>query len=136
MTEDRKDQGLYLSFDVADNFAANHLSDFTSNTGFLNRKKINNFAQKSVNDYHIVTSGIHQVINNLSGGNQQKVLIASWFGINPEFLIVDEPTRGVDVGAKSDIYKFLRKFASLGLGIMVISFLTWRKFLDSVTEST
>ncbi len=121
LTEDRKEQGLYLNFDISENLAANHLNDFTSSAGFLKRKKINNFAIANVDKFNITTPGIHQVINNLSGGNQQKVLVSSWFGIDPEFLIADEPTRGVDVGAKSDIYKFLRKFAASGLGIMVIS---------------
>jgi ABC-type sugar transport system ATPase subunit len=121
LTEDRKDHGLYITFDIKTNLVSNHLKDFSSVQGFLKRKKIEAFAQKQVNEFNIVTPSIAQLLNNLSGGNQQKVLVASWFGISPRILIVDEPTRGVDVGAKNDIYKLLRRLASEGVGIMLIS---------------
>jgi ABC-type sugar transport system ATPase subunit len=121
LTEDRKSHGLYLDFDIKDNLVANHLRDFCSRGGFLKRGKIEEFAQGSVRDFRIVTPGINQILNNLSGGNQQKVLVSAWFGIRPDLLIVDEPTRGVDVGARSDIYKLLRSFAARGIGILLIS---------------
>ena len=121
LTEDRKEQGLYLTFDIKSNLVSNHLKEFSSVQGFLKRKQIENFAEKQVKEFNIITPGISQLLNNLSGGNQQKVLVACWFGIGPKILIVDEPTRGVDVGAKSDIYKLLRKLASEGVGIMLIS---------------
>jgi ABC-type sugar transport system ATPase subunit len=121
LTEDRKDHGLYITFDIKSNLVSNHLKDFSSGRGFLKRKKVEHFAQKQVKEFNIITPGISQLINNLSGGNQQKVLVACWFGIGPKILIVDEPTRGVDVGAKNDIYKLLRRLASEGVGIMLIS---------------
>lgn len=121
MTENRKDDGLYLEFDVKTNLVANHLSDFTSNSGFLKRKNIEDFAEEIVKRYRIVTPGIGQLLNNLSGGNQQKVLISTWLGTNPKVLIADEPTRGVDVGAKNDIYNVLRALAASGVSIMLIS---------------
>lgn len=121
LTEDRKQHGLYLDFDIKDNLVANHLNDFENRAGFLSRKSLETFAGRQVTAFNIITPGIDQIVNNLSGGNQQKVLVATWFGIKPKFLIVDEPTRGVDVGAKSDIYKLLRDLARQMVGIMVIS---------------
>ncbi|HUI69363.1 MAG TPA: sugar ABC transporter ATP-binding protein [Spirochaetia bacterium] len=122
LTEDRKAQGLYLDFSVRQNLVSNHLHDFAGSLlGFLRSRRMDDFARRSIGDFHIIATGPDQIVNNLSGGNQQKVLIGTWFGIQPAFLIVDEPTRGVDVGAKSDIYVFLRNLASRGIGIMVIS---------------
>ncbi len=122
LTEDRKTQGLFLDFSIQENLVSNHLNDFSGSLlGFLHRRKMEEFAKKSIGDFHIVAPGPAQVVNNLSGGNQQKVLLGTWFGIKPKFLIVDEPTRGVDVGAKSDIYALLRSLAARGIGIMLIS---------------
>ncbi len=122
LTEDRKAQGLFLDFTIKANVVSNHLHDFSARfLGFLQGRKMEEFAKKSIDDFRIVARGPGQVVNNLSGGNQQKVLLGIWFGIRPDFLIVDEPTRGVDVGAKSDIYMLLRSLAARGIGIMVIS---------------
>jgi ABC-type sugar transport system ATPase subunit len=120
MSEDRKNQGLYLTFSIALNLMANRLRDFTGK-GFINNKLVEENAVNAVKDFRIVTHSITQIVNNLSGGNQQKVLLSAWFGINPLLLIVDEPTRGVDVGARSEIYELLRKLAAQGIGIMIIS---------------
>ncbi|MCL2127842.1 MAG: sugar ABC transporter ATP-binding protein [Treponema sp.] len=120
MSEDRKAQGLYLNFALASNLIANRLKDFASG-GFMNQRLVEGNALSSVRDFRIVTPGIYQIVNNLSGGNQQKVLLGIWFGIKPRLLIVDEPTRGVDVGARSEIYDLLRKLAKTGIAVMVIS---------------
>ena len=120
MSEDRKAQGLFLNFALANNLIANRLQDFSSG-GFVNQRSIEDNAEASVKDFRIVTPGINQIVNNLSGGNQQKVLLGIWFGIKPRFLIVDEPTRGVDVGARSEIYDLLRKLAKTGIAVMLIS---------------
>jgi ABC-type sugar transport system ATPase subunit len=122
LTEDRKAHGLYLDFTIRDNVVANHLRDFSRPfLGFLHRRRMDDFARDRIAGFKIVAQGPHQVVNNLSGGNQQKVLLSAWFGIQPDFLIVDEPTRGVDVGAKSDIYRLLRSLAAEGIAIMLIS---------------
>ncbi|PIE31463.1 D-xylose ABC transporter ATP-binding protein [candidate division KSB3 bacterium] len=121
MSEDRKNQGLYLRFDLKANFVANRLSDFCDSRGFLNDTEIEAYAEQCVREFGVSTPSIHQKVDNLSGGNQQKVLLGTWFGIRPKLLIVDEPTKGVDVGAKSDIYDLLRKLAKSGVGILMIS---------------
>jgi ABC-type sugar transport system ATPase subunit len=120
MSEDRKTQGLYLMFPLSLNLIANRLLDFTRQ-GFVSAKAVEDNALNAVKDFRIATPNTAQVVNNLSGGNQQKVLLSAWFGINPLLLIVDEPTRGVDAGARSEIYELLRKLAATGIGIMVIS---------------
>ncbi len=121
LTEDRKNHGLYVDFPIADNLVANHLSDFSSSSGFLKRNRMTEFATAKIADFKIVARGANQLVGKLSGGNQQKVLLGTWFGIKPKFLIVDEPTRGVDVGSKSDIYRLLRSLAETGVAIMLIS---------------
>lgn len=121
MTEDRKSLGLYLNFDIRNNLAANNLKKFSQN-GFMNDKLLNESSKETVKQFRVATPSIRQKLVNLSGGNQQKVLLASWIGINPKVLIVDEPTRGVDVGAKCEIYEILRDLAhDLGCAIIMIS---------------
>ena len=78
-------------------------------------------AQMYVKQLKIRTPSIDQFVRNLSGGNQQKVIIAKWLAVQPKVLIVDEPTRGVDVGAKMEIYSLLRKMASQGVAVVMIS---------------
>jgi len=120
MTEDRKSLGLYLNFAIENNFIANRLTDFSSH-GFVQSAQTKENARKNIDEFRIVTPGAYQLAGNLSGGNQQKVLLATWFGITPKLLIVDEPTRGVDIGAKSEIYSLLRMLAAEGVAIMMIS---------------
>ena len=120
MSEDRKSQGLYLNFSIRNNFISNRLEDFCDKD-FINERKVDKNGKKCVDKFRIVTPGIEQYVGNLSGGNQQKVMLATWFGIGPKLLIVDEPTRGVDIGARSEIYTFLRELAKTGVGIIMIS---------------
>jgi ABC-type sugar transport system ATPase subunit len=122
LTEDRKAHGLFLDFSIRENVVANHLSDFAGSLlGFLRGGRMEEFARGRIQDFRILAQGPGQVVNNLSGGNQQKVLLSTWFGIKPGFLMADEPTRGVDVGAKSDIYRLLRSLSAQGIAIMLIS---------------
>jgi ABC-type sugar transport system ATPase subunit len=121
LTEDRKDQGLFLRMTVRDNCIAPSLSRFAGRLGMMDERLIGEFAEAARLRFGIITPSVRQTVRNLSGGNQQKVLLAMWMGIAPKVLIADEPTRGVDVGAKSEIYRLLRQLAASGVGIILIS---------------
>jgi ABC-type sugar transport system ATPase subunit len=121
LTEDRKEQGLFLDMSILDNLIAPVLKEFTNRLGFLVRSNINNDVAKRIKQFDIATPSAAQKLLNLSGGNQQKAMIAMWMGIDPKVIIFDEPTRGVDVGARSEIYHKLRELAEAGTGIIMIS---------------
>ena len=121
LTEDRKGLGLFLTMSIRENLVAPSLPRFTSRAGFLDGRRIDRFANQAVKENSIATTSISKKLANLSGGNQQKCLIAMWLGINPKVLIFDEPTRGVDVGARAEIYQKLRDLAASGTGIIMIS---------------
>ena len=87
----------------------------------VSRKKEEEIVNKGVSSLAVKTPSIHQVVGNLSGGNQQKVVIAKWLAAEPKLLIMDEPTRGVDVGAKAEIYKIMNDLVQQGIGIVMIS---------------
>lgn len=120
VTEDRKGMGLYLDYSISDNIGVMQLDTFSKN-GMLKMSPLENFVRQSVEDFNVATPSINQTIGNLSGGNQQKVLLAMWMGIDPKVLIVDEPTRGVDVGAKAEIYQMIKAHADKGNTVIVIS---------------
>ena len=121
LTEDRKGQGLFLDMSILDNLIAPVLKEFTDRFGFLVRSKINNDVGNRVEQFDITTPSISQKMLNLSGGNQQKCMIAMWMGIEPKVIIFDEPTKGVDVGARSEIYRKIRELVEKGTGIVIIS---------------
>jgi len=121
LTEDRKGQGLFLRMSVRANCIAPGLARFADRLGLMDERRVDQFAEASRSRFDIVTPSIGQTVGNLSGGNQQKLLLAMWMGITPKVLIADEPTRGVDVGAKSEIYALLRQLAATGVGIVLIS---------------
>ena len=122
LTEDRKEQGLALGMAVRENVVAPSLSKYAKGPlSFVNEKKVSTFARENVSRLRITPPDIYRKTRNLSGGNQQKVLMATWLGINPKVLIVDEPTRGIDVGSKSEIYSIIRYLAASGVGIIVLS---------------
>jgi ABC-type sugar transport system ATPase subunit len=121
LTEDRKGQGLFLSMTLRENVVAPSLDKFTNTLGFLNRPLIEHHADAIVREFAIATPSIEKKVLNLSGGNQQKTLVAMWVAIQPEVIIFDEPTRGVDVGARAEIYARLRDFAASGVGVIMIS---------------
>lgn len=118
--EDRKASGLFLGMDLVNNIAVTVLPNVSSGPNFSN-SKAEALARSFVDELRIVTPGVHQIVGNLSGGNQQKVLLAKWLAMEPRLLIVDEPTRGVDVGARSEIYRLLRALAARGVALLVVS---------------
>ena len=115
--EERKLKGLFLELSVKDNI--NVVEDCKSGM-FINRKKRKENAEESVKKLEIKTSSIEQAIMNLSGGNQQKVILSRWLLANPEILLVDEPTHGIDVGAKAEIYKIIDKLTNEGISILLV----------------
>jgi len=118
--EDRHDLGLFLPMTIADNIVAADLKT-VSNQGILNRKSVSETARKYSEELHVAAPDVFRQVMYLSGGNQQKVLIAKWLLRKPTLLIVDEPTRGVDVGAKSDLYEIVRTLAREGVAVLVAS---------------
>ena len=120
VTEDRKQQGLVLGMAVRENNTLANL-DILSTLGFIRRKEEREVAEKYRADLSIKTPTIEQAVQNLSGGNQQKVVLAKWLYTGSKVLIFDEPTRGIDVGAKSEIYKLMNELAAKGVAIIMIS---------------
>jgi len=120
LTEDRKDQGLVLGQSIRENFGLPNLTKFSSK-GWINRSAEKASFQNYVEKLQIKVSGHHQLASQLSGGNQQKVVLAKWLERNAEILIFDEPTRGIDVGAKYEIYQWMNQLAKAGKGIIMIS---------------
>ena len=118
--EDRKEQGLFLDHSVAMNVAATSLRG-CSGMGLMSSTKESELALRMVKDLSIKLGGIHNAVGSLSGGNQQKVVLAKCLAAAPEVLIVDEPTRGIDIGSKIEIYSLLRSFARRGGSVILVS---------------
>ncbi len=120
VTEDRKSEGLVLNFSVKENLGLTNFKSISKN-GVINKEKEKNLFDSMVKRLGVRTSGPTQIVKSLSGGNQQKIVIAKWLGIEPDILILDEPTRGVDVGAKKEIYSIINSLAEKGVSIIMIS---------------
>ncbi|MFO7969999.1 MAG: sugar ABC transporter ATP-binding protein [Candidatus Izemoplasmatales bacterium] len=120
VSEDRKKDGLILGENIGQNICLSSLKKISKN-GILNFFKQSFFAKKYVKDLDIKTPSIYQQLKNLSGGNQQKVQVAKWLFAEPKILILDEPTRGIDVGAKYEIYTIINDLVSKGMSILIIS---------------
>jgi len=118
--EDRKEQGLFLSMSIRQNVVAASLSA-NAVIGFMSPRRETAMAEEFVRRLSILTPHIGNPASNLSGGNQQKVLLAKWLAIRPRVLIVDEPTRGVDVGAKAEVHSILRELARQGVAVVMVS---------------
>ena len=119
--EDRKEEGLILAGTVLDNMTLSLLSSIKNILGLIPNKRLTNFTHEEILKKKIKCSGENQTIRNLSRGNQQKVVLSKWLATDPKVLILDEPTRGIDVEAKSEIYKLLGELAQKGMGIILIS---------------
>ncbi|HSK39530.1 MAG TPA: sugar ABC transporter ATP-binding protein [Arenibaculum sp.] len=121
LTEDRKAQGLFLDMTVADNINLGVLARDARPGGVLNRRSARERAEAAIRSLQIRVAHRNVEVGSLSGGNQQKVLLSRLLEIDPKVLILDEPTRGVDIGAKSEIYRIIDELAKRGIGIVVIS---------------
>jgi len=118
--EDRKKHGLVLPMSVAQNTSLPNVASYAS-FGWLDRKTEQKVAEAGVRRLRTKTPSIKQSVGNLSGGNQQKVVLAKWLAMQPKILILDEPTRGIDVGAKAEIYRHMAELADQGITILMVS---------------
>ncbi|KJH71033.1 sugar ABC transporter ATP-binding protein [Aliterella atlantica] len=118
--EDRKDQGLFLEMSCRKNIALNTLKR-EAKGGIVNWGAVNQLAKGAVENFNIRLANLELRALDLSGGNQQKLLLARWLAIKPQILMLDEPTRGVDIGAKSEIYKIISELAAQGVAILMVS---------------
>lgn len=120
VTEDRKEEGLILGMDIHTNIAMTILNKLKKKFG-IDLKQEQVLAQEYIRSLNIKCKDEYQKVRDLSGGNQQKVVIAKWLATKPQILIMDEPTRGIDVGSKNQIYALMNQLASQGIGIIMIS---------------
>ncbi|ATG73578.1 D-ribose transporter ATP-binding protein [Zobellella denitrificans] len=121
LTEDRKKSGLFLVLSVLENMSIVKMPRYIDGKGFVRHADMVKDCMEQIQKLNIKTPTMDQIINNLSGGNQQKVLIARWLLAQPKILILDEPTRGIDVGAKAEIYKLISELANRGVAIIMVS---------------
>lgn len=121
LSEDRKRDGLALGLDVEDNIVLASFNDFANKFGVIQKDRTFEESKKQVKDLKVKTPSLTQKVGNLSGGNQQKVIIGKWLCKDMEVFIFDEPTRGIDVGAKYEVYSLMNELADKGVGIIMIS---------------
>ena len=120
ITEDRKTEGLMLDKSIRENISLCNLGRI-SKSSVISKEAEKNMVAEAIKDLHIKCFGPYHECNNLSGGNQQKVVLAKWILTNPKILILDEPTRGVVIGAKKEIYSIINKLAAQGVAIIMVS---------------
>lgn len=120
VTEDRKGEGLVLSLSVRENLVLPNLKELSS-YGFVSQSKEKDLSQQTIQRLRVKTPHANELTGALSGGNQQKVVIGKWLATKPKVLILDEPTRGVDIGAKKEIYDLINQLAQQGVAIIMIS---------------
>ena len=119
--EDRKTQGILSNLGVGENITIGSLSRNSSALGIVNRTKEKEMERRGIEHFKIKTPNAEKKIVELSGGNQQKAIVARWMETNPKVIILDEPTKGIDIGAKSEFYHMICEFAKQGLGVILIS---------------
>lgn len=120
VTSDRKESGLVLSMPIFANMTLANLRQIC-NTGWLRRRREKEIAAELADRLHLRAAGLEQDVGTLSGGNQQKVMLAKWWNTRPRVLLLDEPTRGIDVGAKQEIYDLINLWSELGIAILLIT---------------
>jgi len=121
ITEDRKETGCLLALDIQENMQLAVLQDKYTRFGFVTQGELSRTCEDMAQKLRVKTPNLNERVENLSGGNQQKVLIGRWLLTNPKILILDEPTRGIDVGAKAEIHKLVTQLAHQGVAVVMIS---------------
>ena len=121
ISEDRQGKGIVQRFDIPKNISLISLRKKYIRNGFIDKAKEALEAKRYVKEFNIVAASLENALQFFSGGNQQKVYLARWMDTNPEILILDEPTRGIDINAKSEIYEFVHHLASSGIGCILVS---------------
>lgn len=121
VTEERRTTGIYAYLDIGFNSLISNIKKYKNSFGFLDNSRMKSDTQWVIDAMRVKTPGQHTSIGSLSGGNQQKVIIGRWLLTQPEILMLDEPTRGIDVGAKFEIYQLISELAKKGKGIIIIS---------------
>ncbi len=121
LTEDRRRSGIFPMLSVQANMTIATIPKFLNRIGLLKKKSMNVMCDEYVRKIQVKTPSLAQKVQNLSGGNQQKVLVARWLMTNPDILFLDEPTRGIDVGTKVEIHRLITKLAGEGKSIVMIS---------------
>lgn len=121
VSEDRKEEGVFLPLSIRKNISVTNFKGISKRFGFLNSEKETKNVQDLIEKLNIKTQSAETAVKNLSGGNQQKVALAKWLSIDSKVILIDEPTRGVDVGAKVEIYQLINEVAKKGVGVVVIS---------------
>ncbi len=121
VTEERRSTGIYAYLDIGFNSLISNIRKYKNKVGLLDNRRMKSDTQWVIDAMRVKTPGHHTSIGSLSGGNQQKVIIGRWLLTQPEILMLDEPTRGIDVGAKFEIYQLMTELAKKGKGIIIIS---------------
>ena len=121
VSEDRKEEGVFLPLSIQENISVTDFKSISRRFGFIDKEKENSNVQRLIEKLNIKTPSAATPVKNLSGGNQQKVALAKWLSIDSKVILIDEPTRGVDVGAKVEIYHLINEVAKKGVGVIVIS---------------
>ena len=121
VSEDRKEEGIFLPLSIQENISVTDFGSISGKFGFIDKEKENSNIQSLIEKLNIRTPSAATPVKNLSGGNQQKVALAKWLSIDSKVILIDEPTRGVDVGAKVEIYHLINEVATKGVGVIVIS---------------
>jgi simple sugar transport system ATP-binding protein len=119
--EDRLTEGLFLQRSIGSNIVTSTLKSLLNSMGFIDTAQVNNRIADWVNNLHIKTQNVSLPVRSLSGGNQQRVVLSKWLAANPEILILNGPTVGVDVGSKDELHQIIKDLAQHGIGIIVIS---------------
>ncbi|AVH45025.1 sugar ABC transporter ATP-binding protein [Agrobacterium tumefaciens] len=121
LTEDRKETGCFLILNCLENIQSALITRSHVSAGFVNQSTVTKLAEEMAAKLRVKTPNLHETVENLSGGNQQKLLIARWLLTKPRILILDEPTRGIDVGAKAEIHRLITALAAEGVAVLMIS---------------